>query len=160
MKVIPDASDVLRKNMQMLQSIKALVPAEIIKQSNECVDTVKRFLKLTITKAWGSSGKLEDSINAQVLNQGSYTAVGIGNKQTMPPYWRIQEYGGTVPPRTPKSLRRAATMHFFGYGQEWFLKYVNGFVITAKNYFANGFSFASNRAKVAFIALMNRIMPK
>jgi len=160
MKVIPDASDVLRKNMQMLQNLKTLVPQQMIKESQNCVDTIKRFLKLTITKAWGSSGELENSIDAEVKNQGSYTMIGIGNVQKMPPYWRIQEYGGTVPPRTAKSLRRGAAMHYFAYGKEWFLKHVNGFVIAAKNYFTNGFSFASNRAKVSFLALMYRIMPK
>ena len=75
----------------------------------------------------------------------------------MPPYWRINEYGGNVPART---TTQAKAMHFFGYGEEWFLKHVNGFVIAAKNYLTNGFSFASNRAKVGFLALQNRIMPK
>lgn len=156
-KIIPDASDVLRKNAMLLQNIRSLVPAQTIKEANECVSTIKRFLKLTITRAWGSSGELENSIDAQVLQQGQTTMVGIANTEKMPVYYRIQEYGGNIPDRVPKT---AKAMHFFGYGEEFFLKHVNGFVITAKNYLTNGFSFASNRAKVSFLAMMNRIMPR
>lgn len=162
MKIIPDASDVLRKNAQMLHSIQALVPAETIKQAQNCVDTIKRFLRLTVTGAWGTSRKLENSIDMQVVGyEGGATekttVVGIANTEKMPIYWAAQEYGVHIPDRIPK---KAKAMHYFGYGQEWYLKHVKGFVITAKHYLTNGFSFASNRAKVSFIALMHRIMPK
>jgi len=155
MKIIPDASDFYIKNQKMLQNIRSFVPTETIRQAQNCVDTVIRFLKLETKGTWGKTGKLQASIDKEVLQTGQKTIIGIGNTEKMPIYWRIQEYGGNIPPRVPKV---AKAMHFFGYGEEWFLKHVNGFTIAAKNYFSNGFSFAVNRAKVAYLALMNRIM--
>lgn len=157
MKVIPDASDVLRKNMQMLQNIRTLVPQHTENKAQDCVNSIKTFLKLTITGKWGTLGKLEDSIDRETLQTGQKTIIGIANTKKMPKYWRIQEYGGNIPARVP---RFAKAMHYFAYGEEWYLKHVEGFVIAAKNYLTNGFSFATNRAKVSFTALMNTIMPK
>ena len=102
-----------------------------------------------------TDGKLEKSIEKEVLQSGNKTIIGIGNTEKMPPYWRIQEHGGTVPARYPKF---AKAMHYFGYGREWFAQRVKGFTIQAKNYFSNGYNYSLVKARWAFSVLLHKIM--
>lgn len=155
MRIIPDASDFYAKNMKMLINLKTLVPLTIEKQAQSCVDNIKRFLKLAISGNWKTTRKLENSIDKETLQTGNKTIIGIGNTEKMPIYWAIQEHGGMIPARYPKFVK---AMHYFGYGKEWFMKRVKGFVIQAKNYFSNGYSYSIVKARWAFSVLLHKIM--
>lgn len=95
------------------------------------------------------SGKLREALGLSHLSvqkgkDGIPEGITINN---MPPYARIQDVGGKVPARTAKS---AKFMHYFAYGDEWFMRRVEGFTLPGFQYIDKGLGVIGERLGLIF----------
>ncbi len=67
----------------------------------------------------GSTGTLENSIKAEILNSVGGITIGIGRISDMPPYWEVINDGGYVPPANIGTFESGEPKKGAS-GEEWF----------------------------------------
>lgn len=71
--------------------------SKLVDSAKATAELMKKIIKSSI-KRDGSTGKLENSINVELLNTEAGVHIGIGRITNLPPYWQVIDEGGYIPP--------------------------------------------------------------
>lgn len=90
----------------------------LVEVANEAVQNMRQLIRSMAVRP-PTSGRLENSIEAELLGSTGGIHIGIGRITSLPPYWEVLNDGGYIPPANIGFFGDGEAPRAGGAGQKW-----------------------------------------